>query len=246
MPDDEIEKVPADLELLFAAERAAPPLKQDVADVLATKALSGAKLISMSLFGYGLSLLGAGLVGAAITGAAWYLNTDQDAEAELAPAQAALMNTIAEQVMSDPIEGDAPGEEPAIQLSHNDPPSPAAVNDHFSALGETKRQHVSDRRRAPPKPDRPTQTSALAEEEALILAARQALLREQSLAALARLDEHKKAFPHGQLSEERDALRIRVFLSRNDLDAAKRALDRFADTYPKSYFLPQLSQAMDE
>jgi len=64
-------------------------------------------------------------------------------------------------------------------------------------------------------------------------------------AALSALDAHARRFPHGGLSEERDALRIRALYLVGERDEADRRAERFASAYPASVFARQITRARE-
>jgi outer membrane protein assembly factor BamD (BamD/ComL family) len=86
--------------------------------------------------------------------------------------------------------------------------------------------------------------SSIALEQAVLDTARVALGREDGSAALAAADSHARRFPHGQLSEEREAIAIQALvLLHRDTDARARA-DRFVHTYPNSALMPAIEEAI--
>jgi hypothetical protein len=86
---------------------------------------------------------------------------------------------------------------------------------------------------------------SLAAERALLEAARSAYGRGEPDAALAALARHEKAFPGGQLSEEREALAIRsLVLAGRESEARSRA-ERFRKRYPTSVMLPAVEASLE-
>ncbi len=86
--------------------------------------------------------------------------------------------------------------------------------------------------------------SDLARERALIDAARSGIAHGNPAAALDAVQRHAAAFPRGQLSEERDALRILALASLGRRDEAARHERSFRARFPESLFLPQIDAAM--
>jgi hypothetical protein len=79
-----------------------------------------------------------------------------------------------------------------------------------------------------------TPASALAEEARLVAAARRALGSGAHGEALARLAEHARRFPSGQLTEDRLALRARVHCARGDFEQGRRAAVELRRAFPRS------------
>jgi hypothetical protein len=57
--------------------------------------------------------------------------------------------------------------------------------------------------------------------------------------SLALLSEHARRFPKGQLTEEREALRVRALAGAGRTEEAKRASEAFAQRFPHSLLLPR-------
>lgn len=109
-----------------------------------------------------------------------------------------------------------------------------------SAAAPHRRQHVHRPRRVP----RPTADDALAAEAALIDGAATALRAGDVVAATTRLDVHARLYPQGQLTEERELIRVRVAFSAADLEDARRAAEAFLVRYPRSAHRAALEQTM--
>ena len=84
----------------------------------------------------------------------------------------------------------------------------------------------------------------LGKERALVDAARSALARGDSASALARIDEHARTFPRGQLSEPRDALRVQALAMAGRADEARAQAARFERTYPNGLYGPVVKDAI--
>jgi hypothetical protein len=76
----------------------------------------------------------------------------------------------------------------------------------------------------------------LAAERSLVDRARTALGRGQSSDALAALDAHAARYPHGRLSEEREALAVEALARSGRMDLALARAARFRTSYPNSVF----------
>jgi hypothetical protein len=77
-------------------------------------------------------------------------------------------------------------------------------------------------------------TPHLYAEQQLLDRARSLLLEGEPAAALKAIDIHRRRFPHGVLSEERDALQIEALGNAGRTDEACRALQAFHAAYPGS------------
>lgn len=119
--------------------------------------------------------------------------------------------------------------------------TPSAASDVATptvAVGDLPNAVVGD----PASPTRiparstPTARSArgLAEERALIAAARGALVSRRFEEAARLLREHEAAFPDGQLVTEREALRVWWLEDTGQSEAARLRAKKFHDTYPNS------------
>jgi hypothetical protein len=81
-------------------------------------------------------------------------------------------------------------------------------------------------------------------ERALIERARTALYRGSDETALRYLDQCERAFPHGQLAEEREALWIQSAFGAAKYDAARERGRAFARQYPHSLMLPAIEEVL--
>jgi hypothetical protein len=77
-------------------------------------------------------------------------------------------------------------------------------------------------------------TQRLNAEQELLDRARTLLLQGEPAAALKAIDIHRRHFPHGVLSEERDALQIEALGNAGRTDEACRAAQAFHGAYPGS------------
>ena len=88
----------------------------------------------------------------------------------------------------------------------------------------------------------PTTTGTLKDEFPLVSGAHAALAAHDPGKALSLLDTHASRFPQGQLTEERDALRVLAVcaLGRGD---ARSAAESFLKSRPRSTFAPRIREA---
>jgi hypothetical protein len=86
--------------------------------------------------------------------------------------------------------------------------------------------------------------TALAGERSLLEQARMALARGEAQAALAALDGHARRYAHGQLVEEREALRVPVLMALGQTEQAKARAVEFNRRFPKSIFAPVVEAAL--
>ncbi len=108
---------------------------------------------------------------------------------------------------------------------------------------------------APPREHAPVAAAKIAEqarpssvesprERLMIETVRQAIVRGDAVAAHSAIQAHEQAFPHGELQEERDSLRIRALLLAGDANSARPMLRLFEQRYPQSLFTPALQRAL--
>ncbi len=91
---------------------------------------------------------------------------------------------------------------------------------------------------------RAPETSGLAQERAILDAARKSWAAGDAVACLTKLDDHARLFRDGQLAEERDALRINALVAIGEHDRARQEADAFRRAHPKSFLLPSVEAAM--
>jgi hypothetical protein len=90
----------------------------------------------------------------------------------------------------------------------------------------------------------PATGQELAAESAILDIARAAIARGEADHALAAVDRHASAFPHGMLREEREALGVKALVLAGRGDQARAREARFRARYPESLFLPALESAL--
>jgi hypothetical protein len=93
----------------------------------------------------------------------------------------------------------------------------------------------------------PTPLSAerpLRAEQALLDSARVALGRGDGAAALDAATVHARRFPHGELSEERDAIAVQALVLLGRGDEARARAERFRRAYPESALFPAIREAL--
>ncbi|HVH41415.1 MAG TPA: hypothetical protein VM925_03700 [Labilithrix sp.] len=95
-----------------------------------------------------------------------------------------------------------------------------------------------------PRPTASIVASDLAKEQELIDTARVALARHRGNDALEATQRHAQRFPHGVLSEEREALAIQALVAEGQLDAARARAEQFKRRYPQSIFGPSVDRAL--
>ncbi len=84
----------------------------------------------------------------------------------------------------------------------------------------------------------------LARERSLVDRARSALARGDAAGALASADEHRKAFPRGQLAEEREVVAIQALAAAGRSEEAGTRAGTFRKAYPSSLLLPIVDAAL--
>lgn len=95
-----------------------------------------------------------------------------------------------------------------------------------------------------PPPPQPASASTLAAERAILDEARAALGRGDSAQALDRVDRHAREFPHGQLTEEREALAVQALANAHRVPEAVARGKRFEQSYPNSVLAPAVEAAL--
>ncbi|MCL2447895.1 MAG: hypothetical protein FWD17_02995 [Polyangiaceae bacterium] len=95
---------------------------------------------------------------------------------------------------------------------------------------------------APPKLEGPARS--LPDEHTLLDRARKDLLSGEPEAALDEVERHARRFPHGMLSEERDALRVEALVAAKRYARARAAGGRFRTAYPGSMLGPAVDDAL--
>ena len=87
-------------------------------------------------------------------------------------------------------------------------------------------------------------SSTLAAERNLLDQARGALARGEPAAGLAPLERHATRFPKGVLTEEREALAVRVLGAMGNMQAAATRAEGFHRRFPNSLFTPAVDNAL--
>ena len=107
------------------------------------------------------------------------------------------------------------------------------------------------KRQSEPRPLPPAVTSApppadrsLAEERALLDAARAARARGDDEAAISAARGHESRFPAGQLAEEREAIWIQALVRAQRVDEARSRAASLRARAPRSVFLPVVDAAL--
>jgi outer membrane protein assembly factor BamD (BamD/ComL family) len=85
----------------------------------------------------------------------------------------------------------------------------------------------------------------LADENALIDAARKALGERHAADAAAFLDQHARSHPNGQMAEEREALWVQALVAQGAGEAARARAARFRERFPQSIQLDVISAALE-
>lgn len=91
----------------------------------------------------------------------------------------------------------------------------------------------------------PSGATNLATERALLDRARADLLAGEPAEALAVVGTHARRFPHGALSEERDAMRVEALAAAGRSDDARAAAAKFRAAYPDSVLTAAVTGALD-
>jgi len=86
--------------------------------------------------------------------------------------------------------------------------------------------------------------STLAAERQLLDAARSTLARGEPQAGIISLEQHVKRFPKGTLTEEREALYIRILVAAGNDSAASARAANFQQRFPNSMFMPVVERSL--
>jgi hypothetical protein len=86
--------------------------------------------------------------------------------------------------------------------------------------------------------------SELARERALLDVARADAAQGEPEQVLAVVAQHRRQFPRGRLTEEREALAIRALLSLGRTGEARQRAQTFRAAYPNSFLIPALESAL--
>ncbi len=133
-----------------------------------------------------------------------------------------------------------------VSHANDAPPTPVASADPSSAGAPAL---VADLPRAHPGSIAASPSSGvndLATERLLLDRARACLLHGEPADALTSTATHARRFPHGVLSEERDALRVEALVSARRYEDARSAASRFHGAYPDSVLTAAVDAALDE
>jgi hypothetical protein len=126
---------------------------------------------------------------------------------------------------------------PGSVVSAPQPPS--------AAVGDVPARHARDAPSAPASAALVSGASDLAAERLLLDSARTELLHGNPEGALVFVAEHARRFPHGVLSEERDALDVEVLVQAARYDAARRAAAKFHAAHRGSLLTSAVDSAVD-
>jgi hypothetical protein len=128
------------------------------------------------------------------------------------------------------------------------PRAPVAVPAFPPAPGAPVTAAESDTPAPPPaRTARPlSPQESYAAELALLQRAQASYAASEFALALAQVVEHSRRFPHGRLTEEREALRIRSLVGAGRKADATRAAESFARRFPRSVLLPRLTRELGD
>jgi hypothetical protein len=242
MSESPLEPLDPELGALFEAERRFPPAEkasearvwQAVAAAVVVPAVAGAAVLNQ---GKGwlaaVKAVGAGKLAAAgmavfvagsIAGATVqhvFIEPAQDVAPPRAPVvlPSPPVKPLEPKPTVEPLVSPAPASEPVKRLQAARPTPPAA---------------------APVE-----RASELAREQAIIDAARAGLTGGHHEAALAALDRHAREFPEGELSEEREGLRVLALARSGRTAEASEGASRFRQRFPRSLLLPAIQAALE-
>jgi hypothetical protein len=137
---------------------------------------------------------------------------------------------------AEPAPRGAPGAAAAARLPAP-PPSPS-IDEPASAAPAPARAF------APPRTL--TRAEGYALELKVLEPARAAVARADVTAAMAAIAEHERRFPNGQLTEEREALRVLALAGARRSEEARHAAATFRKRFPRSMLLARMNDALGE
>jgi hypothetical protein len=123
-------------------------------------------------------------------------------------------------------------------------PAPLPESVPFAALSGAPERGASPSAGPPSPASSKNVDSSLAAERRLLDAARTALAHGEPGASIGSLDQHASRFPNGTLSEEREALYIRVLVALGQGAAAASRAEDFHRRFPHSLFAPVIDRAL--
>jgi hypothetical protein len=129
--------------------------------------------------------------------------------------------------------------EPApIARSANEP----FIGDVAKSTGQGEVPSAAPLQATTSRPATSAETYAL--ELKLLQPARAAVARGDFAAALSAITEHERRFAAGQLTEEREALRVQALMGLHRTDEARRAAITFRTRFPNSVLLSRMKSAL--
>lgn len=167
--------------------------------------------------------IGAALVGTTVGGVVGYRLGEQSTRpraVDIAPS--AVVSTPPPVVSAPPEIPQAPSGAPSVTAAPPRPSSTVASRPRDAARGEDD----------------------LALELSLVQMARAALTRGNFAAALDATDQHARAFPAGNLAEERESIAIQALVGAGRDDDARARATRFHAKYPRSPLRPAVDAAI--
>lgn len=235
-----------DLESLLAAERGRPEPPAALKTAVAAKV---AAALGTAAIGAG---VGVGVGAAAGTGAAAGAGAKAGASVALKIALGVLVGgviggTLVAVTLPPRVVVETREVRVEVPAPVTSAPAPIATEHAPAPMPCSSAPIVATAPRTPP----PAETSSagghdvdLARERALVDRARSALARGDAAGALAAADEHRKAFPRGQLAEEREVVAIQALATAGRTDEAANRAGAFRKTYPSSLLLPIVDAAL--
>ncbi len=214
----------------------AGPAGPSIAPPAAASGLTGSTLGSL-LPTSTTSKVGAALIVAAAAGGWWLFGQpDSAVDAPNVPAASASVGSEASpQAMPSAGSGAATGEGPAAEPSAQDDEPGAAQAGATGKAGPSTAVPPSSSKGADGEADPPagdTQASMLAEHR--LLRSARAALQSDPQGALALTQEHKRRFPKGMLTQEREVIAIEALQRMGRSGAASSRADQFNQQYPDS------------
>ncbi len=240
----EIGDLPKDVEAFLAAERAPVPIPREARDRLAkrlaTASAGMAAASTLGSLGSRVAHFFAGRAGVALVslsvgtgaGAGLQAAMARHREARRRPLVSPAHVPPAPQAFVLPLPVPLPAPPPEL-------PAAAAPPPHHRRVGLPPAAPPTGS--PAPAADGP---STLEAERTLLETGRTALTRGDVPGALAALAQHAESYPHGELAEERESLRVQVLLAAGRRTEAQVALRAFEANYPDSLGLSMLRNSV--
>lgn len=229
----------SDIEALLAAEREAPAESQELQNRILERAvlsLQHQATLPLEVFSPGPRQLSFGLAAAAavmLTGlcaAAFVAGYKSKSESPAVPAGSSAPSSLAR----------VPAPSVVVLI-----PVPAStISAPISSDSVAHIPRVNRQGQAENAPATAANGEAFAAELRLLQPARQAVARGEYSSALSIIAEHRRLYPRGVLTQEREALRVKALLGLGRANEAERAGSEFRKRFPRSALVGRIDEML--